>query len=36
MAFALSADLEARIRDNTHDTRQEQAYYRQLIGRRLA
>jgi hypothetical protein len=27
MAFALSADLEARSRDNTDDTRQEQAYY---------
>ncbi len=32
----LSADLEARIRDNTDDIRQEQVYYHSLIGRRLA
>jgi hypothetical protein len=36
MAFALSADLEARTRDNTDDTRQEQAHYQRLILRRLA
>jgi hypothetical protein len=36
MAFALSADLEARIRDNTDDTKREQAYYQRLIHYRLA
>ena len=31
-----SGDLEPRIRENTDDDRRVQAYYRQLLGRRLA
>jgi hypothetical protein len=30
------SNFEVTIRENTHDNQQEQTYYRQLFGRRLA